>query len=312
MGRIGMFVVVVAGLIVPASVRAQSSGTAASETPPGDAPDVELAQRLFRAAIQAFDRGQTEEALRLFRGAYEAAPRAAVRFNIAVCLERLGRFREAWLEYRAAIDPDEFSPAQLAQAQQEEARLRGMLAVVEVSGEPAGADVRIDGISLCSLPCTTEVDPGDRVVSIHSAGQSAERGVRLDRGQRLAFELSLASPLPEEVSPPPTFRVEPVAEVPERQSPGHSIGWLTGVGVGLAAIGVGGLIGFGLRTQTLHEQWEAGGPNDVRDEGLTMRALTNISIGVAALGATLVVVDLILAATNRGGDRAQRHRPLRF
>jgi hypothetical protein len=299
-----------------------ASATVGQAQAQAQAEDTEAAQRDFEAASRAFDRGEHEEALRLFRSAFDAVPRAAVRFNIAVCLERLGRLREAWLEYRAAIAPGELTPEQLTRAESEAARLRALLATAEVRGSPEGADVRIDGVSVCSLPCTAEIDPGSHTVSAHANGQSAERGIRVDRGQRLSVELEV----PRAVDTTPANVLDEEGETAtgdgasavngargeDRDEPagGAGVGWLTGVGVAVAAIGAGGVIGFGLHTQSLHDEWLAGGPDEVRDEGLTMRTITNVSIGVLALGGALVLLDLLLAAGGNGtGERASAQRP---
>jgi hypothetical protein len=278
-----------------------------------ETPDTEVAQRDFDAAARAFERGSHEEALRLFRSAFDAVPRAAVRFNIAVCLERLGRLREAWLEVRAAIAAGDLTAEQLGRAEPEAERLRALLATLEVTGAPAGADVRVDGISVCSLPCTVEIDPGQHTISAHAAGASAERGVRADRGQRIAIELDVQS-VPALSSGP--LEVESdgggataASDGRAHDASGRGPGWLTIVGSTVAAIGIGGVIGFGLYTQSLHDQWLEGAPDAVRDDGLTMRALTNVSIGAAALGGVLVVIDLVLALLSGGSDRAWSGSP---
>ncbi len=266
------------------------------------AQDTDAAQHDFAAATSAFDHGRYEEALRLFRSAFDAAPRAAVRFNVAVCLERLGRLREAWLEYRAAVAPGELSSEQLARAQSEAERLHALLATVDVRGSPTGADVRVDGVSVCSLPCSVEIDPGPHTVSAHANGASVERGIRVDRGQRMELEIDAVEPLSGAAASARGTgnAIAPVgaredAGAREEPSARRGISWLTWVGVAVAAVGAGGVVGLGLRTAELHDEWLAGGPESVRDEGLTTRAVTNVSLGVALLGAALLAIDLVLA-----------------
>lgn len=69
------------------------------------------AARLFDAGQARFREGRYEAALELFRQALGVVPHDAVWFNVAVCLERLGRPGEAYEAYRNAAESPTLSEA---------------------------------------------------------------------------------------------------------------------------------------------------------------------------------------------------------
>lgn len=229
----------------------------------------------FARAERAFADEDYPEALRLFRTAFEMVPNEAVRFNIAVCFERLGRFREAGLEYEAAAKSASLAADVRARAKTEAERVRARLGTVSIGGEPAGASVRVDGVELCNLPCRIELDPGRREIVV-AAGVATDRAV-----------VEIARGATSEV----TLRAT-IAQPPPARGPGV----LTWTGGGLGVVGTGVAIYFGLRTRSLHEEYLANPTVETRDEGLRARDIANVSIAVAAIGAALVAVDLFILA----------------
>ena len=63
-------------------------------------PHVEEARDQFVVGMRAFDAGDYAVAIEKFRVAFEASPRPAILFNIAVCQERLGQLDGALGSYR--------------------------------------------------------------------------------------------------------------------------------------------------------------------------------------------------------------------
>lgn len=59
------------------------------------------AREYYSLGVREFERGEYLAALRQFDAADKIAPRAEVHYNIALCLEKLGRFPEAVERYRA-------------------------------------------------------------------------------------------------------------------------------------------------------------------------------------------------------------------
>ena len=111
--------------------------------------------------------------------------------------------------------------------------------------------------------------------------RSERRVVTVESGAEVRIAFSAPTPPPRPRKP----------SVPDE--PAVSPGPLTWVGTGLAAVGVAGIVGFGLRALTLSEDFDAAPSEELADEGELMRNLANASIGVAALGAVLIAIDLI-------------------
>ncbi|AKF04107.1 tetratricopeptide repeat protein [Sandaracinus amylolyticus] len=178
------------------------------------------AREAFRAGEAAFIEEDDARALTLFRRAFELAPHDAVRFNIAVCLERLGRPEEALQEYEAAAISTQLDEAARARARSQADALRARIVAARV--------------------------------------------------------------------PPPVPPLPP----PREPEPTLAPGWLTWTGGALAVLGAAGIIGFSIRTSDLEAAYVAQPTVATRDEGLLMAGLAYTSIGVTALGALLVVLDL--------------------
>jgi len=244
------------------------------------------ARQSFQAGERAFESNDNEEALRHFKRAFELYPSDVVRFNIGVCLERLGRNREAMLEYELAAASTDLDDETRARAESDASRARARLGTLAVEGEPQGATVVVDGEELCTLPCEVAVDAGPHDVVVRDGDRESSHRPRVARGGRTTVTAELAAQETE-------VEEETEPEVVESELESRGPGALTWIGAGTAVLGGAGIVIFGLMAQSLHDDYVAMPDADTRDEGMLMRNLANASIGVAALGAVLVLVDLI-------------------
>ncbi len=237
----------------------------------------------YERGVAAFERGEHAVALHVFRELYERTGLAALRFNIGVCLEQLGDRVAALGEFEAVGADDTMAAGTRAESIEAAARLRSQLAIVTIDG-PADAVAVIDESRRCELPCELWVEPGAHSVVLASEGGSTSS---LDAvpGGRSAITLSIVEAAP---------------------TSGGSLGVLTGLGSAIAAIGIGGIIGFGVRTMDLKAQFDATPTLSLQSDGETMRDLTNTSIAVALLGAALVAIDVVIVLTS-GSSSADRH-----
>lgn len=269
-----------AGLAAAVAISIAASA-ASAQTGPEESARIE-----FESGEAAFDSSDYDLALRHFRRAYELVPRDGVLFNIGVCLERLGRNREAVQSYEQAAASSSLNEETRAQARDFAARARQRLGTIVVAGEPRGATVLVDGAELCELPCRIEVDFGMREVVVR-APDGTEASDRLDvpRGGIAEVELSAVRAQDPIVGPD-------VPAEPETSGLGV-LGW---TGIGLLIAGAGCIVGCGLYTDSLGDEYLMNPTADTRDTGLAMRAITNVAIGVAGLGGILLVLDLALFA----------------
>jgi hypothetical protein len=253
-----------------------------------DEPAVlESAREAFRDAERAYEQGDRERALTLFQLAFQRAPRDAVRFNIAVCLEELGRFAEAKAEYDAAAASTTLDIGERDRAKARSEVITSKLGTLSVESTTARARIAINGSDRCAPPCRIWLDPGDYTVVLSADGRTSSKRALISANQVTSLSLSL-DPLQD-----PTLRT------PQPLEDDGRAGWLTAVGAISAGVGVGGIIGFGVRADDVHDAYLANPTQTGRDEGLVMRGLANASIAVASVGAVLVVGDLLLFRTGR-------------
>lgn len=275
-----------------------------------DGPDARRAQakEAFETGREAFAEDDYEAALQHFGRAFELRPHDAIRFNIGICLERLGRFREAMQQYERAADSEELDGEARERARKLAERVRGRLGTLRVEGSPAGALVVVDGEELCRLPCAVSVDPGDHdLVLRDDGGVVSRRGAHVSRGGSTTVRFdggtdSEQGAKAEEQSPAPATMSDADRSREELTAPSRALAWTGGA---LALAGAAGALGFGLRTKALHDTNSTTPTTDNWKQGVRMRRLTNASIGVMALGATLVALDLLLSG--EGGESPPSH-----
>ena len=271
------------------------------------------AKAAFGEGQKAFGSKDYAQALTHFRRAFELHRHDAVRFNIAVCMEKLGKNREALLEYEAAARSDQLDADARARAADLAAKARLELGTLVVDGSPSGADVLIDGEQLCNVPCSVRLDPTRHEVEVKSGSQAERRSVVVTKQEtrRIRVELGAgAAPPPRDEPADKPVSVEPVRDTPVTSGGGP--GWLTWTGAGLVVVGGAGIALFGSQAKSHHDDWVETGNQGAKDDGIRARNLTNASIGVAVLGAVAVGIDLFVLAPKRAKPASARFRGVRL
>ncbi len=279
----------IVALLITSTARAQSDG------------EQTLARAAFSEGERAFQAGDYPAALAAFERAFALVPHDAVRFNIAVCLERLGRFVEAREQYDAAAESTTLSARERERAELSAAAARKRLARLVAESGPPGRAVNVDGVERCATPCRLELDPGRYRVKIGKGTNTQVISLTLRSGKSTA----IAAP-----EPAPRSRTQPrrtSAPSPERESRGP--GALTWAGGGLAIAGSAATVYFGIRTEQIKDDYVAEPTQDRYDSGRTSRLITNVSLGVAAVGAAMLLVDLLILAP-QPRERARAVGPL--
>ncbi len=248
------------------------------------------AQEAFEAGEAAFDAGDVEAALAHFERAHELAPRDGILFNIAICRERLGHNRVASELFERVAQSADVSDQIRALARDAYARTRLTLGTIRFEGEPDGALVFVDGAERCALPCQLEVDEGSHEVSVRAGEERDERTVEVRRGESSALHVDLATE-------PEAPALDPEDDGPEPEPTGRGFPrWPTWVGTAFVVLGGAGTVGFGLRSLDLEQQYTAMPTASVRDEGIFTRVAANVSIAVMAVGALMILTDLLWPA----------------
>ena len=229
----------------------------------------ERAAAAFERGRSSFLGGEYEDALAAFEEAQRLAPHDVVRFNIALCHERLGHLRLALGEYEHAAASEQLDEANRTEATE---RVRARLGTLVVGG-PAGATIEVVGVETCTAPCRVTVDPGP--VQVRQVGTPGEvRSVTVAGGEERRVE----------------FADQPVVTTSSGSGLRLHVGLVGWIGAGAALVGAVGTIAFGLRAELLHARYLDNPTVGRRDSGRTAVALTNVSLVLAVLGAAALAV----------------------
>lgn len=166
-----------------------------------------------------FDRGLTllnaqnyEGALAEFERSYALNPRPSVLYNIAVTLQALHRYPEAARALERYLqEATNVQPARRAEIEQVLSQLRSLIARVNITVDPAGATVRVDGTVVGTAPLArpVEVGPGRHVIEAVVQGRPpVQEEFTIASGEERSIHLRVA---PAEAQPSSTS-VQPATE----------------------------------------------------------------------------------------------------
>jgi len=253
----------------------------------------EMARRRFQEGVKFFDQKRFEEARGAFLQAYALKRHPALLLNLAQSEIRSGHPAEAARHFAGYLrEASSASPLERSEAEKGLREARSKLARIQISA-PSGADVLVDGESVGQAPIADPVDvtPGTHSVEARLGGKSASASVSVQVSRLAAATLTFESappPAPPVVAePPPTAapapasptpaepELAPTPEPPKEAEPakpkeepppaaaadedregfftwvGHNS--LAYLGLGVAGVGVGVFIGFGLAAQRADE-----------------------------------------------------------
>jgi hypothetical protein len=214
--------------------------------------DKARARSLFAEGVEAFDRGDFENALESFTQAYRLAPHPAVRVNMANCYEQLGRFAEATFNYQRFLEEsgNTVSPEQRVDVEQAIERLARKFGTLLVVTDPEDVSLSVDGVSAArGLDGRMQLRAGQHLLRATKPGyQSVERSVDVQGGveQQLNLELEQilsGAPVPassdfdEEITSGSDERESEPGQGPKRSGKLRSGMWI--------ALGAGALLGIG-------------------------------------------------------------------
>jgi tetratricopeptide (TPR) repeat protein len=278
----------------PAVARAQGGAT--------DNEALKHAREQFGQALALQTGGDWAGALALFKEVAAVKPTPQVRFNIALCEERLGRLVAALGDYELAGSDAQAQKADQVR-QEVDARLESLKArvprVVVSRGEGAeAATISLDGVPLGDsvLNAPLPVDPGPHIVEATYAGyQQFKQSFRVTEQQNLTIVVKL-QPNPTPVLP---VLVAP-APRPAPQSM-RTAGYVVG-GAGIASLLASGAM-FVLRHNAISDLDKQCGPDRAScpdsarstvDRGKLYTTLGDVTLAIGAVslatGALLVVL----------------------
>jgi len=171
-----------------------------AESPGTENADSAKAAARFQQAVELYREGSYEGALAEFRKAYEVSPSYRVLYNIAQTQYVLHDFVGAYkslMQYMTE-GSGEIPADRRTQVDEMFAKLGERIAHVQISANVAGANIRIDDVSVGNspLPEAIPVNVGTRKVSAFKAGSpEAIRMVTVAGKERVKVDLQIAEPM---------------------------------------------------------------------------------------------------------------------
>ncbi len=251
--------------------------------------DRQAAAELFRAAEQAFARGDHVGAALTFEQAFEQAPESATAYAAATAWYKAGNLPRAADAYERALELGDLPAERKAHASSRLDELGQRLARVEITG-PSGQRATVAYARARRIPFSVWVEPGSLRAVLEGAEPST--GVvtlELLAGDRrsieLASERSASSAATTTISQPP-----PVPERPPGVEFRPLLGWSA---IGAAAISAGAA--FYVRSLAVEsvEDYDTSGDPEAKRRAETERDVSYVLWGaagvLAATGITLLV-----------------------
>ncbi len=179
------------GTVLLASVLAASTARAQPAEPgKGDA------RALLQSGLKLFAAKDYLGALSVFETAYARFPSGKILLNIGTTLLKLERNADAANAYQRYLDAKDGDPAKRAEVEKVVADLDRSLGVLEITVEPAEAEVQIGTKSWVAAAevARYRVDRGTITVRARRVGSvESQQSVRIDAGQKREVALVLAA-----------------------------------------------------------------------------------------------------------------------
>ncbi len=284
-----------------------------------------MAEALFQEGRSLLEQGKTAEACSRFESSQRLEAKLGTLLNVALCHEQLGKTASSWAEFIEAAELAARSgePKREAFAREHARALESKLSRLTITrtGATPAAAISIDGRPLdpALMGRALPLDPGKHVIEARAPGKqrwsqeveiapgSARAEVRVpDLVDEAVASPAPAPPAPAPMAPLPVAAPPGITPDPQRGDPSPLV-W-AGFGVAAAGVAVGAVTG--LMAASKASDLTARCPNDVcspadsdaLSSANTMANVANVSFAVAAAGAVVGTVALVVLRSPR--DRA--------
>ncbi|MEZ4224002.1 MAG: hypothetical protein R3B13_23845 [Polyangiaceae bacterium] len=255
------------------------------------------ARRFFKAGQKAFAAGRYEEAARAFEEAFRIAPHPAPLINAGDAYEKAGELALAARTYQRVLELDVSGEQDRQDATDRLARLSPKLATLQLEGE-ASSRVRVDEEEFKGNQ-RVYLTPGEHDVVLLDV--EGAKPLRVDIAAGATRTVSVASLRPAEASDVKDDDPGDATQPPDDSdagkdaaSPGKKgISPLTWITLGVGVAGAGAAVYFGLQVNDAEDAYNAKPNRDDLDRFNQNKLLTNVSLGVSAVGLGLGTFFLI-------------------
>ena len=263
----------------------------------------EIAREHYQRGKQLYDAGNYAESLIEFQAAYDTKPHPIVLKSISECKVQLGDVPGAIELLNRFLDDPTSQGKEEVHTRIEE--LKKLLAVLEITSEPGGAYITIDGEpTRKSTPAVVEVGKGDhQIILIKDGYEPLLKDVSVAEGEKSLVavdfskegqltpqakkEADLLDPFEEEKK-----EEEAVATEPEKRKGPHPVFWVCAAATGVGL--VGGTV-FGAMALGDEDEYNKTPTKKQLETGERNALIADISFGVAAAAAiagTIVLITL--------------------
>ncbi|MCP4602259.1 MAG: PEGA domain-containing protein [Proteobacteria bacterium] len=290
---------VITAIVIPSITLAEDA-----DKQPTDSERQAEAREQYQRGKDFYDMEDFEEALAAFQVAYDIKPHPVVLKSIAECKVMLGDISTAVKLLEQYIsDP---ASANREAVEQRVTELRGMLATLEVTSEPIGAEIMIDGEETNKVtPASFELGSGDHAVTLNIEGyESIVKNASLESGEESIISVDFATEGTPTVSSDAESaedegQVEAAAALEDDGSGPPPVFWafaaITGVGL------VSGTI-FGIMAISDEKDYQDNPTNAKQESGKREAIIADVSFGVAGAAAVAGAITLIVHATRKNKE----------
>lgn len=266
---------------------------------PTDAKTKAAALEAFKAGKKAFDAEDWETAVGHFKEADRLYPGASPKHKIAVCLDNLGRIKQAIAAYETFINSDpgpkyaervKASKARVAELEEKLAAMPGKVTLTIEPATAAGLVVTVDGTPADGVEL--ELAGGDHTVVVEATGmETVTRQITVEPGE----EQDVAITLEATGAPPPP-------PPPQEEESGTDQGLLIGglVSAGVAVVGWGVFTAFGVMAMGSQSDFEDTPTEELADD--TEQQALIADIGLAAGGVGTILAAILIPMALAGDD----------
>jgi hypothetical protein len=156
----------------------------------GPSPEARAANK---HALDLFKDGKYQEALDQFQKAYDLSPSWIILCNIGKMSRFTQDFARSLVAYQTCLKDGgaDVEPSQRTEVEQEIAQLVSLVGYAKIDGE-AGAEVRVDGTALGTLPLDPKlpINPGPRTFASKKDAHNREQTVTVKAGETVDVDLS--------------------------------------------------------------------------------------------------------------------------
>jgi hypothetical protein len=281
----------------------------------------EDADALATQGVELRRNGDDRAALPLFRKAHQLSPTPRSAVQLGLVEHALGQWADAEEHLATGLKAtrDPWIRKNRAAIEESLRTVKTHIGSLEVTGEPVGADVLVNGrrVGQLPLPGPLRVSAGSVDVELNAPGYTrAFRSVTVSAGQ---YQTVVLRPVAEVVQRHPDFPPPPPPPPAEHPSNWHrwaAVGAFAGAAVAAGA-GVFGIVRYNDRVGTFNKTCDEGSPGalskathlpdagcaSLQSEYQGARTLSIIGFSVAGALAATGVVFLVTTPVRSNGDR---------